>query len=168
MRMSAHLLPAFVILSAFSVTASAQNTNPRELAPKILSAKSVYFEDQTDVPAMGQKALAQLKKWGRFKIVNDPKQADLILRLSASPYNGGHILLADGQTATVHDNGDVEVDSIPTFNKAAPTREAYLTVINPVSGRSLWSDSHVWGGLLTGFNSAGERLIRQFRKEIEK
>ncbi|HYL67877.1 MAG TPA: hypothetical protein VEX69_01825 [Candidatus Limnocylindria bacterium] len=138
------------------------------MAPKVLSAKSVYFDDQTGVPAIGQKALAQLKKWGRFKIVKDPKEADLILRLSASPYNGGHILLADGQTATVHDDGDVEVDSIPTFNKAAPTRAAYLTAINPVRGRSLWSDSHVWGGLLTGFNSAGERLIKEFRKDVEK
>lgn len=168
MRKSSHLLSAFAILAAFSVSALAQNASSHGLAPKVLSAKSVYFDDQTGVPAIGQKALAQLKKWGRFKIVKDPKEADLILRLSASPYNGGHILLADGQTATVHDDGDVEVDSIPTFNKAAPTRAAYLTAINPVRGRSLWSDSHVWGGLLTGFNSAGERLIKEFRKDVEK
>jgi len=47
-------------------------------------------------------------------------------------------------------------------------RAAYLTAIDPATGENLWSDSHVWGGLLTGFNSVGERLIRQFRKEIEK
>jgi hypothetical protein len=168
MRVSAHLLPAFVTLAVFSVSASAQNTNQHGLSPKILSAKSVYFDNQTDVPAVGEKALERLKKWGRFRIVNDKKQADFILQLSASPYNGGHLLLADGQTATIHHDGDVEVDPVPTYNKAAPVRVAYLTAIDPTTGVRLWSDSHVWGGLLTGFNSAGERLINVFRKQLEK
>ncbi len=30
------------------------------------------------------------------------------------------------------------------------------------------SDSHVWGGLLTGANSVGERLVRKLQKQIEK
>jgi hypothetical protein len=168
MRAITHLLLAFTALTVFSVEASAQNKKPPGLSPKILSAKSVYFDNQIDVPAVGEKALAQLKKWGRFKIVKDQKQADLILRLSASPYNGGHLLFADGQTATIRDNGDVEVDPVPTYNKAAPVRAAYLTAIDPATGESLWSDLHVWGGLLTGFNSAGERLINMFRKQVEK
>jgi hypothetical protein len=60
------------------------------------------------------------------------------------------------------------LDSVPTYNMSAPTRVAYLTVIDPCTGIKLWSDSHIWGGLPTGFNSAGERLISMFRKQVEK
>jgi hypothetical protein len=141
---------------------------PARTVAEDLTAKSVYFDNQTDVPAVGEKALERLKKWGRFRIVNDKKQAGFILQLSASPYNGGHLLLADGQTATIHHDGDVEVDPVPTYNKAAPVRVAYLTAIDPTTGERLWSDSHVWGGLLTGFNSAGERLMNVFRKQLKK
>jgi hypothetical protein len=31
----------------------------------------------------------------------------------------------------------------------------------------VWIDSRPWGGLLTGANSAGRRLIDRFRKRIE-
>jgi hypothetical protein len=71
MRTIAHFLPAFVALATFSASAPAQNKNPPELSSKILSAKSVCFDNQTDVPAVGAKALAHLRKWGRFKIVKD-------------------------------------------------------------------------------------------------
>jgi len=47
-------------------------------------------------------------------------------------------------------------------------RDAYLTVIDPTTGKSLWSDSHVWGGLLTGKNSAGARLVQKLQKQIGK
>jgi hypothetical protein len=47
-------------------------------------------------------------------------------------------------------------------------RAAYLTAIDTATGESLWGDSQVWGGLLTGFNSVGERLISKFRKQVVK
>jgi hypothetical protein len=88
--------------------------------------------------------------------------------LSADPYKGGAILLADGRTATVEKTGKVAVDPVPNYNKAAPVRYAYLTVIDPKTGKSLWSDSHQWGGLLTGFNSVGERLVKSLEKASRK
>ena len=59
-------------------------------------------------------------------------------------------------------------DDVPTFNKAAPVRYAYLTVYDAKSGENLWSAEHQWGGALTGFHSAGARLVNKLRKEIEK
>ena len=43
-----------------------------------------------------------------------------------------------------------------------------LTVIDPHTGENLWSDSHVWGGVLTGKNSAGERLVKELQGEMKK
>jgi hypothetical protein len=134
---------------------------------RILSAKSVYFNNQTGSDAVGKNALAQLKKWGRFQLVTDPTEADLIFLLSADPYKGGNIVFASGQTGSI-DNGHVTEDSIPDYNKLSPTRYAYLTVIDPKTGDNLWSHKHVWGGLLTGFNSVGERLIKELETQTKK
>jgi hypothetical protein len=47
--------------------------------------RTVYFDNETGSDAVGTSALAQLKKWGKFKIVTERKQAELILLLSADP-----------------------------------------------------------------------------------
>lgn len=137
-------------------------------SPSILSAKTVYFDNQTGAEAVGTAAVAQLRKWGRFQVVRDKQTADLILLLSADPYNGGYIIFASGQTGTVDAHGHIEHDRIPNYNRLAPVRDAYLTVIDPTTGKSLWSTSHVWGGLLTGMNSVGARLVQKLQKQIGK
>jgi hypothetical protein len=87
MRVSEYLLVIFVFASLLC-------TNPavaqKQLAqsPRILSAKSVYFTNQTGSDAVGKNALEQLKKWGKFQLVADPKQADLVILLSADPLQG--------------------------------------------------------------------------------
>jgi hypothetical protein len=129
-------------------------------SPQILSAKTFYFDNQTGADAVGTAALAQLKKWRRFQVVRDKQSADLILLLSADPYHGGYIIFASGQTGTVDADGQIQQDLVPNYNRLAPVRDAYLTVIDPSTGNNLWTDSHVWGGLLTGKNSVGARLVQ--------
>ena len=141
----------------------------KELAqsPRILSAKSVYFSNQSGSDAVGTNALTQLKKWGKFQLIADPRQADLVFLLSADPYKGGNIIFASGQTGSIND-GHITEDPAPNYNKQAPTRYAYLTVIDPKTGDNLWSDKRLWGGLLTGFNSVGERLIKELKNQSKK
>jgi hypothetical protein len=167
MRSSICLVAAFVLTSLTLPIPTFGQKQPTK-SSRILSAKTVYFEDRTGVDAVGDAAAAQLKKWRRFKIVEDKSQADLVLLLSADPYNGGYIITAGGQTGSVDTNGQVEEDRVPNFNRLAPVRDAYLTVIDPKTGETLWSGSHAWGGLLTGANSAGERLVKKLQKQIEK
>ncbi|HEV2388286.1 MAG TPA: hypothetical protein VGS20_13640 [Candidatus Acidoferrales bacterium] len=161
------LLPAILLLAAQAPPTLAQDSPKAPSSLNILAAKSIYFDDQTGVPAVGNKALAQLKRWGRFRIVSDRKQADLVFLLSADPYKGGYIILSGGQTGTIDGQGKIQEDTVPNFNVAAPVRYAYLTIIDPKTGVSLWSRSRRWGGLLTGFNSAGERLVKELEKETK-
>ena len=84
MRISEHFFVIFVLTSLLvAIPTPAQ----KQLAqsPRILSAKSVYFENRTGSDAVGKNALAQLKKWGKFRLVADPKVADLVFLLSADP-----------------------------------------------------------------------------------
>jgi hypothetical protein len=73
--------------------------------------------------------------------------------------------MSGGQTGTVDVHGKIDVDPIPNYNKQAPVRYAYLTVIDPKTGENLWSDSHRWGGLLTGINSVGARLVKELEEQ---
>ena len=98
MRPSNHLLAIGFLagsLAANSAQAPKTITNPQALA----SAKTIYFKDESGSDAVGNKALAELTKWGRFQLVKDPKQADLIVVLSTDPHQGGDLLLSGGQTA---------------------------------------------------------------------
>ncbi len=162
---SAFLVTVF-IFACVVAPLSAHGQKQLAKSPKILSSKTVYFEDQTGVDAVAGAALARLKKWGRFQVVQDKKLADLVFLLSADPYHGGYIIFASGQTGTVDSSGHVQEDRVPSYNRQAPVRDAYLTVIDPKTGQNLWSESHVWGGLLTGANSVGERLVKKLEKQI--
>jgi len=162
MRLTA-LLCAVLILTPFPIPAQKQLAH----SPRILDAKTVFFVDKTASDAVASEALTQLKKWGKYQIVSDRAHADLIFLLSADPYRGGNIVFADGQTGSVDDSGHVTQDRVPNYTKESPTRYAYLTVIDSKSGDTLWSDKHVWGGLLTGFNSVGARLIHELEKQTK-
>src|SRR5580704_9791668 len=59
-------------------------------------------------------------------------------------------------------------DRVPNYTRQSSVRDAHLTVIDPKTGQNLWTDSHVWGGLLTGANSVGERLVKKLEKQVEK
>jgi hypothetical protein len=166
MRNSAYLVVFICTNLILPISLDAQKQLAK--SPKMLSAKTVYFENRTGADAVGAAAVAQLKKWRRFQVVRDKQSADLILLLSADPYHGGYIIFASGQTGSVDANGQVQQDVVPNYNRLAPVRDAYLTVIDPITGNNLWTDSHVWGGLLTGKNSVGARLIQKLQKQMSK
>jgi hypothetical protein len=166
MRNSTYLFLTF-LLANLAAPHSTQAQKQLDQSPKIQSAKTVYFDNRTGDDAVGNATLAQLKKWGRFQIVQDKKQADLIFLLSASAYRGGYIVLASGQAGTSDSNGHIRLDPVPNPGWHAPVRSAFLSVIDPKTGNNLWSDSHIWGGLLTGTNSAGERLIKELQKQMK-
>jgi TonB family protein len=166
MRSSVHLLAAcFVgsLVTASSAPAQKEIVNSQA----IVSAKTIYFEDKSGVDAVGNKALDELSKWGRFQIVQDRKKADLIIVLSTDPQRGGNLVFAGGQTGTIDSQGHIEEDPIPNYNKLAPIRFAFLTVINAQTGENLWSASQRWGGLLTGFNCVGEHLVKEFERQTQ-
>lgn len=169
-----HFASALLLLICSSSAAPQQHASPanapphsQKIPPTILAAKTVFFDDQTGVPAVGNDALAQLRRWHHFQIVNDKSQADLILVLSASPPKGDHILYSGGQTGTIDNSGRIHEDSVPQYLVSGPPRATYLTAFDAKSGQSLWSDSRQWGGLLTGHNSAGARLITKLKKEMK-
>jgi hypothetical protein len=56
----------------------------------------------------------------------------------------------------------------PTATSHVSVNYTFLTVIDPKTGDSLWSDSKRWGNLYTGFHSATKGLIDELMKRVNE
>jgi hypothetical protein len=142
---------------------SAQGQSSVMALSRVRSARFVYFQDHSGFDAVGRRALAELKKWRRFELVANKQTTDLIPLLSAGSPRGDSIIFSGGQTGT-SEHGEVHEDPDPNYTWQSQTRWACLTVIDAKTHESLRTDSHEWGGLLTGFNSVRAQLVRRLRK----
>jgi hypothetical protein len=53
------------------------------LPASVITAKTVFIDNQTGFSQITDKAYETLTKWGRYKIVKDKKDADLVLQFTA-------------------------------------------------------------------------------------
>ncbi len=53
------------------------------LPASVIAAKTVFIDNKTGYTQVTDKAYEALSKWGRYKIVKDAKDADLVLRFTA-------------------------------------------------------------------------------------
>ena len=138
------------------------------LPASVFTAKKVFIDNQTGMAKLGDRAYEELTKWGRFQIVADRKEADLIFLLTAKEHDGGYITTGGGQTGTVDSSGNINTTSNPTYTTNVTVGYTYLTVFDAKSGDNLWSDSKKWGNLYTGFHSATKGLIDELKKRMDE
>ena len=163
-----HLFVLAAMLAALPGQSSANDKERAVALLKIRSSKTVYFDDQTRSRTVaGEKALAELKKWGRYKVVEDRTQADFILLFTLNKYKGDYVVHPGGQSGATNVHGKSQEDLASSYVRSEPVRAGFLTAIDPKTGDALWSESHQWGGLLTGFDSVGVRLINKFKKAVK-
>jgi hypothetical protein len=141
---------SIAVLFAAATTFAQKEQKP---APEALgAAKTAYFEDRTGAPEVGKAALDELRRWGRYKLVDKRLDADIMILLSRQPVAAAVARGADETTRRYADQGQ--------------PKSVYLTVIDLERQEILWGDRHVWGGLLTGQNSAGVKLVRALEKKV--
>lgn len=159
-----HHRVALIIISFFSICTFvfAKEKHHLPLSPTITSAKTIYIDNQSGLAKLGDRAYEQLTKWGRWQVVPDRQNADLILLLSAHEYNGGYV---GNTTGRIDDNGNIDATSSSTPVTVGYT---YITVVDPKTGDNLWSDSKRWGNLYTGFHSATKGLVDELMKRINE
>jgi hypothetical protein len=157
------LFSFFLLLSALSQSPmqAQEKLPPPYKAPrhppvsaKLMSAKSIYFDNETGDSAVGRDALRELNEWGRFQVVNQG-DAQLLIVLSTEEFTSDDF---------PDDLGGFDGSTLRLPRKPL---NAFLTIIDRPTGDRLWIDSRPWGGLLTGANSAGRRLIARLRKHVE-
>src|SRR6266850_2199481 len=108
-------LPIALVLAICAVSSNAKEKQHLPLPANVLTAKAVFIDNQTGMAKLGDRAYDELKKWGRFQIVPDRKQADLIFLLTAQERDGGYVTSGGGQTGTVDSSGNINTSSNPTY-----------------------------------------------------
>jgi hypothetical protein len=159
---------ALLFFAVFALASAAKEKQHLPLPAPVLVARTVYIDNQTGIAKLGDRAYEQLKKWGRFQIVTDRREANLILLLTANEYTGGYVTTGGGQTGTVDSGGNIDTSGKPTYTTRVTVGYTFLTVIDPKTGDNYWSDSKRWGNLYTGFRSATKGLIDELRKRVEE
>jgi hypothetical protein len=134
---------------------SAKDKDHLPLPAQVMSAKTVYIENRSGQAAIGDRAYQEIKNWGRFQMVQERDQADLILLLTArEEVRGGQ------QNGRVDEDGNIHTSTSPDV-----WRYSGLTALDPRTGNTLWTESRVASILR---KSAIKRAIDELRKRIEE
>jgi hypothetical protein len=143
------LLVIFFSVTTFIPAAVAKRVERPLLSAKIMQADSVYVDCVCPraLAVARETALQELQTWGRFRIAQDRRQSDLIFLFSGNPYLGDY-LTRDGP-----DQRPVAIEF------------TILTVIDPNTGQSLWTDSRRWGSWRV--RGATKDLVDELRQQME-
>jgi hypothetical protein len=130
------------------------------LPPALLAAKTMNIDNASGDAKLADRCYDELSKWGRFKVVSDPKQADVIFQIGTHVRTAGYS--GHATTNQIGDTSDTDI----SFRQNSI---AYTTVsVVAGDGQILWSDTRRWGTLLTGFRSATRSVIKELRSRIEE
>jgi hypothetical protein len=127
---------------------------------ELLQAKPVFIQkgvvyrqkhDPTGEASNIEPFREELGKWGRFRVVSDPKEADLILRVSNRDERRSTL------AGSPNVSGSVTLGSVYTV----------IDVLQPSSGRVLWSVAHS-GSRSWNTKTAATGAVKDMRKRIEE
>jgi hypothetical protein len=143
-----------ILLAAFLLTLSTASLLGKEkshvpLPAQVITAKTVYIDNQSEEAGVGETARDELRKWGRFKLVSDRAEADLIFVFSTSAYTS-------------------YATSSPPYSTEVEANYTYLTIIDGKSGQHLWNASQKGGNVYGGYQSATRGLINDLKKRVEE
>jgi len=129
------------------------------LPSKVMDAKTVFIDNQSGSASIGDRAYSNIKKWGRFTVVFNPNDADLVVLLTAHEYVSGY--RASGSTTVIP--GTTTAISNST-SSAVAGGTTYLALIDPQTGNPLWRNERRWGR----FKSATHGLLNELKDRIKE
>jgi hypothetical protein len=107
------------------------------LPSKVLSARTIYVDNQTNDAEIQYDAYLGLSKWGRYEIVDAPQKADLVLRFTGSSTVK---FVPAGDANDKYDPKLVKENS-SAGEELAPPGCTRITLIEPKSGNALWGET---------------------------
>jgi hypothetical protein len=158
---------AFGISATLLLVASGYAKHEKMPLPQqVMIAKTVFIDNRSGIASLGDKAYDELRKWGRFQIVDSAEKADVVLLLSAKAYLSGYSSNSYHDTsASVDSGGNVTAQTYgDSSTSAIYSGTTYITVVDPKGGASLWSDARAWGR----WKSATRGLVKELRDRMEE
>jgi hypothetical protein len=156
--MKKFLFVLFVALTLLT-SQSALAKNQHGIPDKVLSARTVYVDNQTTDAALQQQAVMGLSRWARYDIVDSADKADIIIRLS-----GSYVVkyVPSEQAPATYDPKPAEGGG----EELAPPGCTKVAVIEPKSGATLWSEIRKTNSvqekshLIDGLHDAVDQQVR--------
>jgi len=165
-RIRSILLPLIAVGIAWTSALADQAPLPPELLHALVNAKSVYIvtghvryyktkvfvkSELVDSTPFAEPTQTAVEQWGRFKIVSDPKDADLVLRVYRTGSTHSMPVISPYVT------GSVAVGSTYTV----------LDVLQPYTKKVFWFDSKD-NGRTWSTKTAVAGLVKRFRDYVEQ
>lgn len=136
MKALAPLLVAAILFVPQNPISSQANVKRPGLPMLVLNARTIYVDNHTTSAELQNTAYAELAKWGRFQVVESAQKADVVLQLS----NGNYVkFVPGGENGPAGDSKPTKQDWVGA-DEAVPPGSTRITLIDPKSGNSLWSD----------------------------
>jgi hypothetical protein len=140
--------------------ANGARANEQPVPAELLQAKTVFIQkgmvyqqkhDPTGEASNIEPCKEEIGKWGRYKVVTNPREADLILRVSNR--DDRHSTIAGSASLT----GSITTGSMYTV----------IDVIQPGSGKVLYSVAHNWSKSWST-KTAATGAVKDLRKRVEE
>jgi hypothetical protein len=136
MKSSARIVIAIAFFVLFGCVLVHANEKRASLPSRVLSASTVFVDNQTTSAELTNTAYTELSKWGRLQVVDTAQKADIVLRLS----NGNFVkFVPGGENATAAD-AKASKQNFVGADEAVPPGSTRIAVIDPKTGTALWSD----------------------------
>jgi len=153
------------ILSVFLLTSNLLAQDKMPLPSIFFEAKTIAIVNDTGESVYGDRAYDELKKWGRYSIVSDPKEADLVLVITSREDYVGTIRNTNAQTtANVYGTYGTATTSSTQSTRAVTSGKTFVIVFDGKKQEKVWADGKSWGT----FKSATRGLIKDLKKRVEK
>jgi hypothetical protein len=139
-----------------------QTVEHAPLPAKVLTAKTIYIENDSGIANMADKAYTQLKAWGKYQIVNERERADLVLVLKATDKQVQRSGVGSAGSFN-YQTGAWTQSTVPTI-RTRTFAFTLMALIDPASGDVAWSDQGEW----TKKQSATMELIKDLQQRVEE
>lgn len=136
MKFFARGLITIAFFTAFGSVPIQANEKRPLLPSKVLSAATVFVDNQTTSAELLNTAYTELSKWGRLQVVDAAQKADIVLRLS----NGNFVKFVPGGENASAADAKAAKQNFASADETVPPGSTRLSMIDPKTGNSLWSD----------------------------
>jgi hypothetical protein len=136
MKFFARVLIAIAFFTIFGAIPARTKEKQSSLPLRVLSAGTVFVDNQTTSAELTNTAYTELSKWGRLQVVDNAQKADIVLRLS----NGNFVKFVPGGENAAAADPKVAKQNFVGADEAVPPGSTRISVIDPKTGNSLWSD----------------------------
>jgi hypothetical protein len=142
---------SLLLVTVLGLAALQLYAQPNALPQAVVTAHTIFLENETGFPELQYAAILELNKWGHFDYAESRQKSDLVLRLESGTVV--HVL-PPGQTPGNASFGD---------STSIPRGHTRIAILDPKTSATLWSDVHKTEGgkvknghLLDGLREAFE------------